>query len=121
MTDRDLKPALWCGAGSRVVFGRRPAPQHKNNWGWAMGATRLPCTAVLIMAAASVRAAEPLDAERCRELGFAPSLQCSMCAKLEEHTRAHTGDDALIKECEQCCNESAPQGTFARATVDVCK
>jgi len=60
------------------------------------------------------------DESKCRELGFAPSLLCSACDKLGDFVDA---DDALVGECRGCCTEEASghSGTYARATLDICK
>ena len=50
----------------------------------------------------------------------APSLLCSACDKLGEFVDA---DDALVGECRGCCTEevSGHSGTYAQATLDICK
>ena len=55
-----------------------------------------------------------------RFFGQAPSLLCSACDKLGEFVSA---DDALVGECRGCCNEevSGHSGTYAQATLDICK
>jgi hypothetical protein len=55
----------------------------------------------------------------CGELGFAPSLLCSSCAKLGEHVGAH---DPLVNECLGCCaDEAAGAKKHSRAILEVCK
>ncbi len=72
----------------------------------------------LALLVAAGAAAEPNETN-CRALGFAPSLLCSSCSKLAEHVGK---EDALVGECEGCCNEdSSALGVFASAHMDVCK
>ena len=81
-----------------------------------MGAAR--GVSVLLLAAAA--RAEPSNESECRTLGFAPSLLCSACDKLSEFVPA---DDALVGECRGCCTEevSGHSGTYAQATLDICR
>ena len=50
----------------------------------------------------------------------APSLLCSACDKLSD---AVGSDDALITECRGCCTEevNGTGGTYAKATLDICR
>jgi hypothetical protein len=79
-----------------------------------MGASR----ALAVLLVSSV-VAEP-DEAACRKLGFAPSLLCSACDKLGDFVGT---EDALIGECRECCTEevAGSGGTYAHATLDVCK
>ena len=58
--------------------------------------------------------------EECAKLGFAPTLLCSACTKLGE---AVGTSDVLVEECMGCCTEdvSGSSGTYAKATLDICR
>ena len=72
-----------------------------------------------LLLVAATASAEP-DEAACRALGFAPSLLCSACDKLGEFV---SSDDSLVAECRGCCTEevSGHSGTYAQATLDICK
>ena len=72
------------------------------------------------VAALFAAAAATPDEAACKELGFAPTLLCSGCDKLGEFVGA---EDALVAECRGCCTEevAGASGTYAQATLDICK
>ena len=89
----------------------------------AVGTLRAQALGVVLIASA-VSGAEESSSKRdeaaCAALGFAPSLLCSACDKLGEFVGS---DDSLIAECRDCCTEevTGSGGTYAQATLDVCK
>ena len=72
---------------------------------------------LLVVSAASAQAP---DEAACKALGFAPTLLCSACDKLGDFVPA---DDALVGECRSCCTEevNGTGGTYAKATLDICR
>ena len=62
----------------------------------AMGAARAMAAVLLLGHASAVP-----DEEACRKLGFAPSLLCSSCTKLEE--AVDSGKSALLNEFADAC------------------
>lgn len=75
-----------------------------------------PIWLVLSSAAAST---DGPGSERCRSLGFGPSLLCTSCTKLAEHVGK---DSTLVEECAGCCTDEAQRAShFAKAVLDVCK
>ena len=84
-----------------------------------MGAART-LVGLCCLAVAAGAETNKSSTEKCAKLGFAPTLLCSACTKLGE---AVGPNDALVEECTGCCTEdvSGSSGTYAKATLDICR
>lgn len=94
----DMRPHL--GAQARRSQGRRQSAKAR----------------------ARARAKRSAAAERCASLGFADSLQCTSCDRVESGFGAGNEKVAeLVGECRSCCNDAPASGLqFVQATLEVC-